>query len=63
MWALAALAGTLMVWAAGMIAAFWLWGAAIGVVVSIGLSVLFWQQILMAAVLVVAAIALPNLTA
>ncbi len=52
-----------MVWAAGMIAAFWLWGAAIGVVISIGLSVLFWQQILMATVLVVAAIALPNLTA
>ena len=63
MWALAILFGTWMVWMAGMIAAFWLWGAAIGVVVSIGLSVLFWQQILMATVLVVAAIALPNLTA
>ena len=63
MWALAILFGTLMVWMAGMIAAFWLWGAAIGVVISIGLSVLFWQQILMATVLVVAAIALPNLTA
>lgn len=62
MWALAILFGTLMVWAAGVFAAFWLWGTAIGILVSIGLSVLFWQQILMATVLVVAAIALPNLT-
>jgi hypothetical protein len=56
MWALVAVAGTLLVWLAGMFAAFWLWGFGWGALSSMLLTALFWKQIMMVVVVVVAAI-------
>lgn len=58
MWALGVLMGSLVIWSAGIMAAFKLWSPAWGLLISIGLTVLFWQQILMAIVLVFATIAM-----
>jgi len=58
MWALVAVIGTLIVWLAGMFAAFWLWGIGWGSSGSILLTALFWKQIMAVVVVVVAAIVL-----
>lgn len=58
MLALFSLSGAILVWIFGVIAGFKLWGGAYGILIAIGLTVLFWQTILMALVLAVAVFAM-----
>jgi hypothetical protein len=48
---LAVLIGSLVAWALGVMAAFFLWGAGWGSLGAIGLTALFWKQLLMVGVL------------
>ena len=50
---LAILIGSLVAWALGVMAAFFLWGAGWGSLGAIGLTALFWKQLLMVGMLAV----------
>lgn len=50
---LAILIGSLAAWALGVMAAFFLWGAGWGSLGAIGLTALFWKQLLMVGMLAV----------